>query len=337
MRKIRYEVDPHNRLVVDDSGDDSAFPKFRKVLDGQFRTDENNTLSYNIKAPLSEDENIPNQLRLKGEWSLTDDHLLRLTLDKSARDTFGDELTLQGEILDVNKNSLLFAITTVTKDFTQSTYVLDLSGSWRADDNNRLSFHIKKESGRYDILTFNGVWEINKDHQILYQYEKESLIRKKKELHTLIFKGYWDIKKKLRISYVLGLDTDSVFDFKAAAGVFKEDYIEYEVGIELAGCQEPVTRTITLFGSWNLKKDTGLVFEIACEDNSIKDIVFGADIKLTDEDTISFRLKDDTENKDIGVKLELSRSILNGDGEAFLRTLISSRVSTIYAGAAWRW
>ena len=337
MRKIRYEIDPHNRLVLDDSGDDSAFPKFRKVIDGQFKTDENNTLSYNIKAPLSEDESIPHQVRIKGEWSLTDNHQLRLTLDKSGRDTFGDEITLQGEILDVNKSSLLFAVTTVTKDNTQSTYVLNLSGSWRADDNNRLSFHIRKEEGKYDILTFNGVWEINKTHEIIYQYEKASLVRKKKELHTLIFKGYWDINKRLRISYVLGEDTDSAFDFKASAGVFKEDCIKYEVGIEFAGRPEPVTRTITLFGSWNLKKDTGLVFEIEYEDNAAKKIVFGADVELTDKDTVSFRLKDDAENKDIGVKLELSRKILEGDGEAFLRALVSRQESTIYAGAAWRW
>ena len=190
---------------------------------------------------------------------------------------------------------------------------------------------------RYDILTFNGVWEINKDHQIIYQYEKALLIRKKKRAHTLTFKGYWDIKDALRVSYVLSGSTDSVFDFKAAAGVFKEGYIKYELGIGLANRTEPAAKTITLSGKWNLKEDVGLVFEIEYEDKKTNAIVFGADVKLTGKDTASFRLKKGAENKDIGVDLELSHKILKGDGEAFLRVLAARQESAIYAGAVWRW
>lgn len=330
MEKIQYEVDPHNRLINDLTG-------FRKVLDGRFKTDENNNLSYIIKAPLSEDEGMPNEVRLKGEWALTDNHDLRLILDKEYRDTFGDKIMLQGEILDIDANSLLFAITTKTDNDKQSTYVLDLSGSWKADEKNRLSFHVKKEDGSYDILTFNGVWEINKNHQIIYQYEKAHFMIKKKETHELTFKGYWDIKNAFRISYILSKETGSVFDFLASAGVFKEDYIKYELGIGLSGREEPIKKTFMLSGKWNLKRDVGLVFEIAYENGSMGTIVFGADAKLTDRDTFLFRLKNDIENKDIGVDLELSRSILKGDGIAFLRVLKSRQESAIYAGAAWQW
>ncbi len=337
MKKIRYEIDPHNRLILDETGRHGDLPKFRKVIDGRFKTDKFNNLSYHIKAPLSEDDNIPHQIKLKGEWSLTDDYELRLTLEKQGRTTFGDQITLQGEILDVNESSLLFAVTTTTKENTQSTYVLNLGGSWKADAFNRLSFCIKKEEGRYDILTFNGVWEIDKNHQIIYQYEKARLIRKKRLTHTLTFKGYWDIKNALRISYVLDKSTDSAFDFKTSAGIFKEEYIKYELGIGLADRTGPVRRTVTLFGKWNLKKDVGLIFEIEYENRKTKQIVFGADARLTGKDTISLRLKNDMENKDIGVNLELSHKILKGDGEAFLRLLKSNRESAIYAGAAKRW
>lgn len=337
MQKIRYEIDPHNRIVVAGSGEANDLPKFRKVLDGKFRIDENNNLSYHIKAPVSRNENIPHQLKLKGEWSLTDNHELRLTLDKWGRTTFGDQITLQGEILDVNENSLLFAVTTTTKEKTQSTYVLNLGGSWKADEFNRLSFHVKKEKGAHDILTFTGAWELNKDHRIIYQYEKARLLRKKTEIHTLIFKGYWEILEKARIFYVLSKASDSAFEFKTSAGIFKEDYIKYELSVGLSGKPKPVTRTLTLSGRWNLKKDVGLIFEIEYEDKKQKAIIFGADAKLTDNDTILFRLKNNVENKDIGVSLELSRKILKGDGEAFLRALASRRESAIYAGAAWRW
>ena len=336
-QKIRYEVDPYNRLILDGSGAESGLPEFRKVLDGRFVTDENNALSYRIKSPLAEDENIPNQIMLKGEWSLTDDHKLRVTMDKWSRETFGDQIILQGEILDVNENSLLFAITTTSKENTQSTYVLNLAGSWRADDNNRLSFRVTKEAGKYDILTFNGVWEIDENHQIIYQYESAKLIRKKGKTHTLTFKGHWAIKDKFRLSYILSADTDSTFDFETAAGLFKENYIRYEVGIGLTNRTMPVMRTVTLYGKWNLKKDTGLVFEVEYADGRTQAIVFGADARLTDKDTISFRLKDEIENKDIGIDLELSRKILKGDGEAFLRALASRQELAIYAGAAWQW
>ena len=337
MKKIQYETDPHNRLVVSGSGRKSGLPKFRQVIDGRFRLDKDNNLSYRVKAPLPEDENIPHQIKLKGEWSLTDDHLLRLTLDGQGRQTFGDRITLQGEILDVNKNSLLFAVTTTTKDNTRSTYVLNLEGTWKADENNRLSFRVKKEEGGYDILSFNGLWEINKSHQIIYRYEKARLIRKKRQSHALIFKGYWDIKDAVRISYLLGKETDSSFDFKTSAGIFKKDYIRYELGIGLSGRIGPVRRTITLYGKWNLKKDVGLTFEVDYENKRAKQIVFGADARLTDRDTIIFKLKNDVENKDMGVNLELSRKIFKGGGEAFLSLLKSNRESAIYAGAAWRW
>ena len=336
MQKTRYELDPYNKLILRRSRAGSDLTKFRQVLDGRFRIDGFG-LSYHVKAPLSKSEKIPHQIRLKGEWSLTDDHNLRLTLDKSARETFGDRITLEGEILDVFANSLLFAVTTIAKENTRSTYILNLDGSWKADKFNRLSFHARREKGRYDILTLNGVWEVNKNHEIIYQYEKADLITKKKRTHTLTFKGHWDIMQKGRISYLLGGGTDSLFDFMVSAGIFKEDYIKYEVGIGLTNRVRPLTKTISLFGKWNLKKDARLVFEIQYDDRRTGRIIFGADARLTDRDTVSFRLKSGMTNDDIGVELELRRDILEGGGEAILRALASRQELAIYAGAAWRW
>lgn len=331
MEKVRYEIDPYNRLVR------TGLRKFRQVIDGRFRTDDNNELSYHVKAPLSGGENIPHQIRLKGAWSLTDDHTLRLALDKSGRETFGDELTLEGDIIDVRENALFFALTTATKENVRSTYVLAIGGTWKADERNRLSFHIKREGGEVDILTFTGTWELDKNNQIIYQYEKARLIRKKRQTHTLTFKGYWQIRDNVRISYVLSRDTDSVFNFTTSAGIYKEDYIQYQLGVGLTDRKPPALRTIKIFGSWNLKKDVGLVFEIEYENGKADAIVFGADAALTDNDTVSFKLRDAVENRDLGVELELSRKILKGDGEAFLRMLASRHEAAVYAGAAWRW
>ena len=144
MEKVRYEVDPHNRLVIKKTGRKTKFPRFRRILDGRFKVARDNTLTYHIKAPIPDDIRAPHQVKLRGKWSLTKNHNLRFTLDKWRRQTFGDQLTLQGDIIDVNKNSLLFAVTTRTKQGAQSIYALKLQGSWQADKNNRLTFRIKK-------------------------------------------------------------------------------------------------------------------------------------------------------------------------------------------------
>ncbi|MFC1480248.1 hypothetical protein ACFL5Y_02230 [Candidatus Omnitrophota bacterium] len=337
MEKVRYEIDPYNRLVLCKTGKKSDLPKFRSVLDGRFKIDKNNNLSYHIKAPLAKREGLPHQLNLKGQWHLNADHDLCLILDKKGRDTLGDKIILKGKMLDVSKNSLLFAVTQKTKENTRLTYVLDFGGTWKADKNNRLTFHVKREKGIHDILTFKSAWEINKSHQIIYEYEKAALIRKKKKLHTLTFKGYWYIKDKFRISYLLGKSTDSAFNFETKAGIFRDNYIKYEVGVRLSARTKPVKGSLILFGEWKLKKGAGLVFEVRCEDRKVQTIVFGAEAKLTDKDTISFKLKNAIGDKDIDVNLKLSQKILKGDGEAFVRLLKSKRESAVYAGAAWKW
>ena len=66
--RVKYEVDPYNRLVISDTGKKTKFPKFRQVLTGHFKTDKNNSLSYLIKAPVPRGYGIPHQVRLRGQW-----------------------------------------------------------------------------------------------------------------------------------------------------------------------------------------------------------------------------------------------------------------------------
>ncbi|MGB2706235.1 MAG: hypothetical protein WBC74_05225 [Candidatus Omnitrophota bacterium] len=353
MEKVRYEIDPHNRLIIEEmvrqahhpsnhpepsrgAGRRARLHRFRKVLDGKFKVDKNNILTYHVKAPLRRDMNIPHQIKFKGKWSLTKNHDLRLTLDKWGRETFGDKLTLKGDMIDVNKNSILFAVTTRTKEGTQATYILRLGGAWQADEYNRITFRVTREKGKYDILTFDGIWEINKDHQIIYRYEKARLIRKLKKIHTLTLKGYWDIKDKARVSYVIDKNTNSSFNFRTGLGLFRENYIKYEVGIVLSHRPKPVRRIVTLFGRWKIRKKMDLIFEVKYEKGKIRAIVFGAEARLTDKDTVLFRLRND-KGKDISANLKLSRRILKGEGQAFVRALKSKRESAVCAGAAFKW
>ncbi|MBU1044193.1 MAG: hypothetical protein KJ915_07330 [Candidatus Omnitrophica bacterium] len=332
--KISYEIDPFNRLIINNSSKQSNLSRFRQVLDGRFKINDDNSISYLVKSPMPNDQEMPYQVKLEGKWVLDKDHNLCISLNKLGRETLGDKLTLKGEIIDTSKNSLAFSLTTHTKDNMQSIYILQLKGAWQADKNNRLTFRIQKEDGSCDFLTFKGTWDINKQHQIIYKYEKSQLITKKKTIHTLIFQGYWNIKDKGRLSYVLDLQSDSVFNFKTSAAVFKDKYIKYELGIGLA--KNPEARTITLCGKWNIKKDIGLVFEVEYENGNIQAITFGAEAKLSARDSISFELKND-QDKNISAQLQLSRKILDGDGLSFLRLLKSEQDTAVTIGAGLSW
>ena len=338
MTRVKYEVDPHNRLIIKKTGKRTRVERFRQVLDGKFRVSADNSLTYHIKAPTREGVGAPHQVKLKGKWLLDKNHNLEFTLDKVRSQVSGDKLTLQGEILGVDKNSLLFSVTTRTEKSSQSIYALKLEGSWQADKNNRLCFRVKKEQGRDDILTFDGIWQIGKNYQLIYQYTKAKLSRSQREIHTLIFKGYWDIRDKTRLSYVLerGSGQSCSFNFRTSVGVFKDRYIKYRLGIGLTHRQEPVEKTITFFGSWKVNKATGLTFEVEYEKRRVQSIVFGAEVELTDKDTLLFNLRNDV-NKGLGVELKLSHKFLKGSGEAFLRAIKTRGETAILVGAGGRW
>ncbi len=352
MAKIKYEVDPHNRLISGRTGKKTGLRRFRKVYDGKFKIGKNNSLIYHIKAPAQKDKNIPRQVKFKGKWSLSKNHDLIFSLDKWKKRVTSDKLALKGNIIDVNKNSLLFSLTTKTGTSEKSTYILKLAGAWQADKLNRLTFKAKRERSRYDILIFSGQWDVDKKQQIIYRYEKAQLIKKLKKIHTLIFKGHWDIEEKARISYVLDKtppsrelgrsipvdkNTNSVFNFRSSFGIFKDKYIKYTIGLGLSKKVKPIKKTIILFGAWKIKRNKGLTFEVKYRGRKVYSMSFGAEARLTKRDSISFKLKNDIDNKDIGVNLKLSRKILKGSGEAFLNLFKKKRESAVFIGVGKRW
>ncbi len=339
MQKLRYELDPHNRLIVSETGAKSDLTRFRRIFDGSFKTGPGNSLIYHIKTPMqgvTPDLKAPHQVKLRGKWSLTKNHDLRLTLDKWRRQIPGDELTLQGQIVSANANSISFAITTRSEKDLETKDILKLEGRWQVDKHNRLTFRVKKGEGRHDTLTFDGIWEVDKKHRIIYRWEKAQLIRKRTLKKTIIFEGHWDIARRNRLSYEISRQAKSAFEFRTEIGVLDKNYIKYRIGIGVSNKKQPIRRVITLFGKWKIKRNVGLLFEIEYEKGKAKAIVFGADAKLAKQDKVEFKLKNEFK-KDLGLELKLSRKLLRGDGEAFLKLLKSKEEASIYVGTAWRW
>ncbi len=171
----------------------------------------------------------------------------------------------------------------------------------------------------------------------MYQYEKAELLRKTRTTQTLIFKGRWDVKNNIEISYLLGADSNSAITFKAALSVFEKNYIKYQIAITFSGGKQSVERLIALNGVWKINQNTGLEFEIKYGDGSLRSIAFGASVRLSGRDTLSLKLRNNLKNMDMGVELELSHKILEGEGEAFLRFIKDKQEVALLAGAGWRW
>jgi len=62
--RVRYEVDPYNRLVIADTGKKTKLPDLDRSLPDALRL-INDSLSYLIKAPVPRELGIPHQVRLR--------------------------------------------------------------------------------------------------------------------------------------------------------------------------------------------------------------------------------------------------------------------------------
>lgn len=328
--KIKYEVDPLNRLIYAKTSKESKVPKFRSVLDGTFRVDKKHALTYHIKK--TQGPSIPRQLKLSGNWSLDKEHNLLLTLDKQNNQWAGNKLTLKGEIIDAKADELEFSISTKDSDGKTHLYMLRFGGRWQVDKYNRLSFLVTKEKGLYDELTFTGAWEVNPQNQIIYTYTKTSLKTKEKLYRTITFKGFWDITAKYRILYVLNKEINSCFDFKVSLGKPAKRGLQYEIGIGAT----PKKKTITLFGAWKINEKLGLLFEMPYAEGKVHRIVFGATGKLDRGYNLDLRLKN-ARHQDLGIDVKLSKTILKDQGQAFLEALKENKEISLVAGFGLRW
>ena len=215
--------------------------------------------------------------------------------------------------------------------------MFNLQGSWQADKQNRLTFRLNSTRTNPDILTFAGAWEVGENYEFIYRYQKEGLVRGERTTQTLLFKGHWDIYNKARLAYVLNASTGSLFDFKTSVGVFKDKYIKYEVGIGVGRKRSAaLKRVITLFGSWKMEPSSGLVFEVEKSGRAVDSIALSAQAKLSKKDTIIFTLKNNL-NRTLGAELGLSRDIIQGDGQAFIKLLASKGEQGVFVGMGRRW
>ncbi|MDD5729907.1 MAG: hypothetical protein PHN57_02090 [Candidatus Omnitrophica bacterium] len=330
MAKYRYEVDENNRLRIRDTAGHAA-------LKGRFSVDKENRLNYYLNEPQAwrRQSGLPSRIIFKGKWNLNKNHDLELVLDET-KDQYGkDRLIFKGEIISVSGDELAFEIISRNKGQTGSIGLLKLSGLWQADEYNRICFQVKKNIFP-DSLTFLGNWQIGKNQQITYLYEKSSLKTKNKSACTLTFEGFWQINARNRLTYILENSPKSYFEFRAqyeTPNLYPaKGKIKFRIGIGARNSCSKRLKTICFYGAWKLNRNLGAVYDMEYGKGKVRGIKFGLDLALSNRDALNFSLTN-RENEPVGLNIAFNHRFLDTlDAESFLCFKRIQKAAAVEAG-----
>ncbi len=141
---------------------------------------------------------------------------------------------------------------------------LTLSGQWRVDARNRLTFLVDR-GGRTDRLTLRGGWHVGPDHALAYQYRQALEGRRGISVRTVRFAGAWSLGRVGRLRYSLEGSDDAALELRGSLAPARMDASERAVGFRLGGA---VSRSpgqpprLMLTGQWRVQPDRSITFEI---------------------------------------------------------------------------
>lgn len=331
--KYKYSLNDNNQLLI-------KLPKRKAIpVRGSFSVDKNNQLIYWLNEPAGWRRlyNLPSKVSFIGNWKLNSNYDLELNLDETKSQYKADRLILKGEIISTDRDTLAFEMIGRDKVGLIHIQLLKLTGSWQADEFNRIIFTIKKKASP-DVITLEGAWQINKNQQIVYTYEKTLLKTKTNNSYILTFEGFWEINRSNRLAYILSQSTKSYFDFRVqleSPNLYpKEGLIKYRIGIGLLKDKPSQMRIICLYGSWRFSRKAGLTFSMDYGKDKFRDIEFGANIYLNKSNEITFSLTD-KEKEPLGLSIVFNHMFLKKqDAQAFLRLkdILDKKEAAIEAG-----
>lgn len=332
--KHKYSINKYNQLLI-------FSPKSKIPLQpqGSFKINQENRLEYWLNEPQSWRRvyNLPRKIVFKGEWQLNPNHDLELALNKTRTQADEERLTLKGNIISVENNKLAFEIISQGGKMDpalQTFRILKLIGTWQADERNRLVFLVEKKAFP-DELIFKLDWQINKNQQIEYAYEKTDSARKTRISQILTFEGFWKIGSQHKLTYILSDTLNSGFDFRAqleSPSIYPQDRsIKYRLGIGLRQNKTPVSKIIILYGEWKFNRSLGLLFKMDYGNGKVQETEFGAQVTI-ERNKFVFSLKDER-GKPLGITLTYSFSLLNSlEPQAYIRLKSRQKELGIEAG-----
>lgn len=329
--KLRYSTDSLNRLVV--LRDGKKYP-----IEGVFSVEENNLAFFpSQKSLFTKELDLPRKMRFEGNWRLTENKDLKFVLIETDNQIKNDELELKGQIISAEDNALVFQMHCLKEPDVDTVRLIRLGGRWQADEFNQLTFLVARDIEE-DKLKFTGSWQINKNQEIIYSYERQDLIRKRKTTEEITFKGYWQISSRDRLTYILDLKNGSFFEFKVQLEspnlIGKKGEIRYRIGI---GVKELAReRIISLFGAWKLSRTKSISFEMDYGEGGTRAIVFGASVFLNRDNEFVFELKN-MAGKDLGFTVQFNRRFFKGNALVFARVRRLEEDLRVEAGLRVRW
>ncbi|MCK4518985.1 MAG: hypothetical protein KAU12_02590 [Candidatus Omnitrophica bacterium] len=326
-QKVGYEVDELNRLVLSRPFAVTSPLRKKRVVKGYFKADKNK-LSYYISSKDKEvrDDLSCRKITFSGRWSFDKKHNLKLVLDNSSNQVFGDTLSLTGEIVKVDARGLNFRLRKRITPGKKHLNDIRLRGFWQADKSNRLVLMVrreKEEDSTLGKLVLEGGWQVNGNNQLIYHYVRQNLKTKVNETKTLIFKGYWQINGS-RLVYQLKGFKRSAFTFRASLKTPNQradkGRLRYQVGIEYrtaADRKKRITRDIEFFGKWKVSRDLLLSFQLNRRSGGYKSFAFESAFFFNKNNDLTFKVKDGV-SKEGGFEVCFKKRFVK-DGELFLR------------------
>jgi len=219
-------------------------------------------------------------------------------------------------------------IQTESKTNRQSLRILQLKGTWRANDYNELCFEVTARKGRPETYTFKGSWKLNNNQQVEYTSEDGR--------DTLTFKGYWNISSANRLVYLFEGSLTSRFEFKVQleSPTFypKKGEIRYRLGVGFRQSRlSALNQLLILYGEWKFGRDLGLTFQMDYGQGKVRAIAFGAEVTFGRSKVI-FALKNEL-GEPLGITLTMTHRFLEHlDTEVFLRLKSRQKEQVIEAG-----
>jgi len=333
MPKYTYQFDEQNRLLI-------ISRKEKIPVAGTFSVDKHNNLIFWPKAKKDwiRKYDLPSKIACIGRWELGREHDLVFILRKSKRHKTSQRVYFKGQIKDVSSNALSFAVTSKQEFQRSAISLLKLSGRWQADRYNRLNFLIKRTIDTYDTLTFRGQWQI-KNNTLTYDYAKTDLKSGKKFQRELSFKGFWQITRRNRISYVLDVQNGSEFDFKVQAGSAslkgKKGVIKYRLILGVKGKSEE-EKDITLGGKWKFGRKGTISFEVDSGPGKAKTIDFTCSYYLDNRKKITVLLRN-RKGQSLGLRITLETKFLKNNARFFLQGENLDAALRLKVGMGLRW
>jgi len=312
-----YSIDKNNQLVL---------KKGRKAvsLNGSFSIDRKNRLIYWLNEPPTwrREYHLPEKLVFCGNWKLSTNHDLELEIQQARLKAQQEPLVLKAKIISAETDKLIFEIKSTDRGGLLNFRILQLTGVWQADDLNRLSFAVTKKDNP-DILTLEGGWQLNKNQQITYTYQRTDRKTKSKSSSIITFSGFWQVTRENRLAYILSGGSGSVFDFRVqleTPNVYpQKGVIKYRLGVGLKEQRPDRQRIISLYGTWKINRRVGLIFEIEYARGEIYAMEFAAEVKFSQNNQVVFALKS-RKGEDLGVSVIFTHKLLKQlDAELFLR------------------